>query len=161
MITLISTLLSFLAGGLPQLMSFFKDRSDKAHELQILQMQNERDLELRKAGLASQQKIEEIRTEQINIQAHQSSIAEMYKHDVEIGKGASRWIINLRASVRPVITYGMFLLLCFVNAWGAYYAVQTGVEFQDALMMLWNEDTQIIWSSIIAFWFGSQAFSKR
>lgn len=161
MITLVSTLLSFLAGGLPQLLAFFRDRSDKAHELQILKLQNERELELRKAGLASQERIEEIHTDQISIQAHQSSIAEMYKHDVEIGKGASRWIINLRASVRPVITYGMFLLLCFVNAWGAYYAVQTGVEFHDALMMLWNEDTQIIWSSIIAFWFGSQAFSKR
>ena len=33
MITLLSTLMSFLAGGLPKLMDFFQDRSDKAHEL--------------------------------------------------------------------------------------------------------------------------------
>lgn len=161
MITLLSTLLSFLAGGLPRLLDFFKDRSDKFHELQVLKLQIDRELELRKAGFASQERIEEIRTDQIAMQAQQASIAAMYKHDIEIGKGASRWIINLRASVRPVITYGMFLLLCFVNAWGAYYAVETGVPFHEALMLLWNEDTQIIWASIIAFWFGSQAFSKR
>lgn len=161
MITLLSTLLSFLAGGLPRLLDFFKDRSDKFHELQVLKLQIDRELELRKAGFASQERIEEIRTDQIAMQAQQASIAAMYKHDIEIGKGASRWIINLRASVRPVITYGMFLLLCFVNAWGAFYAVDTGVPFSEALLLLWNEDTQIIWASIIAFWFGSQAFSKR
>jgi len=29
----------------------------------------------------------------------------MYQHDIEIGKGASQWVINLRASVRPMVTY--------------------------------------------------------
>jgi hypothetical protein len=30
----------------------------------------------------------------------------MYAHDIEIGKGASQWVINLRASVRPaMVTY--------------------------------------------------------
>ena len=39
MITLFSTLISFLTGGLPKLLDFFQDRQDKKHELQLAQMQ--------------------------------------------------------------------------------------------------------------------------
>ena len=39
MMTLFSTLLSFLMGGLPKLMDFFQDRADKSHELALAQMQ--------------------------------------------------------------------------------------------------------------------------
>jgi hypothetical protein len=59
-----------------------------------------------------------------------------------------------------MITYGMFLLLCAVDAFGFYYAIETGVAFADAMSLLWDEETQIIWSSIVAFHFGSQAFKK-
>ena len=50
MLTLLSTLISFLMGGLPKLLDFFQDRSDKKHELALAQMQITRELELRKAG---------------------------------------------------------------------------------------------------------------
>ena len=59
-----------------------------------------------------------------------------------------------------MITYGMFLLLCAVDAFGFYYAIETGVEFRDAMALLWDEETQIIWSSIVAFHFGGRAFGK-
>ena len=35
MLTLLSTLISFLMGGLPKLLDFFQDRSDKRHELEL------------------------------------------------------------------------------------------------------------------------------
>jgi hypothetical protein len=54
----------------------------------------------------------------------------------------------------------MFLLLCAVDGLGFYYAIQTNVPFSDAMALLWDEETQIIWSSIVAFHFGSQAFKK-
>jgi ABC-type phosphate transport system permease subunit len=63
--------------------------------------------------------------------------------------------------VRPVITYGMFMLLVFVDVFGFYYAVHTGVAFDVALDKIWDSDTQLIWGSIVSFWFGSQAFSKK
>ena len=50
MLTLLSTLISFLMGGLPKLLDFFQDRVDKLHELALAQMQITRELELRKAG---------------------------------------------------------------------------------------------------------------
>jgi hypothetical protein len=168
MITLLTTLLSFLAGGLPKLLDFFQDKSDKAHELKLAQMQIERELELRKAGFEAQAKVEEIRTDQLQIGAdvstQQIALQEkqaLYAHDIAIGQGASTWVINARAMVRPAITYGMFGLLCFINVFGAVYAWKIGTPFETVLANLWDADTQIIWASIISFWFGSQAFSKK
>lgn len=161
MITLISTLTSFLAGGLPKLLDFFQDKSDKKHELALAQIQREKELEAMKLGFLSQQKVEEIRTDQIAIQTAVQERESIYKHDIEIGKGASQWVINLRASVRPAITYGLFMLFCFVEIAGFFYALKHGVDFVVVLDQLWDDETQIIWSSVIAFWFGTQAFNKK
>lgn len=168
MLTLLSTLLSFLMGGLPKLLEFFQDRADKKHELELARMQTERELQLAAQGLAAQVKVEEIRTDQIQINADvqmaQTALQErqsLYQHDIAIGEGASQWVINLRACVRPAITYGMFLLLVFVDIAGFVYAWNLGVEFTVVLDQLWDNDTQLIWASVVAFWFGSQAFAKK
>ena len=168
MLTLITNLLSFLMGGLPKLLEFFQDRADKKHELEMAQMQIQRELEMRKAGLDAQAKIEEIHTEQLQIQAdtasQQFALQErqaLYAHDMSLNEGTSQWVKNSRALVRPVITYGMFMLLVFVDVFGFYYAVHTGVAFDVALDKIWDNDTQLIWGSIVSFWFGSQAFSKK
>jgi hypothetical protein len=160
MITLLSTLISFLMGGLPKILDFFQDKSDKNHELALASMQTERELKMLAAGFAAQARVEEIRTDQIAMQTAVQERQALYAHDIEIGKGASQWVINMRASVRPVITYGMFSMLLFVNIFGFFYAWKTGVPFDQAMQILWDEDSAIIFSSVIAFWFGSQSFKK-
>jgi hypothetical protein len=160
MITLLSTIISFLAGGLPKLLDFFQDSKDKSHELRMMQMQKEREMELAERGFAAQAKIEEIKNEAVFVQTAASQQSALLNHDIEIGKGASTWVINLRALVRPLITYGMFLLLCAVDGFGFYYAIKTDVAFADAMALLWDSETQIIWASVVSFHFGSQAFKK-
>jgi hypothetical protein len=161
MITLLSTLVSFLAGGLPKILNFVQDRSDKAQEIALARLQFERELALAERGFMAQARIEEIRTDQVAMQTQAQEREAMYAHDIAIGQGASTWVVNLRASVRPVITYGMFLMLVAVNVFGAAYAWHMGVPFDQALDILWDEDSAIVFSSIIAFWFGTQAFGKR
>jgi hypothetical protein len=161
MITLLSTLISFLAGGLPKILNFVQDRADKAQEIALARLQFEREMALAERGFMAQQRIEEIRTDQVAMQTAVQEREALYAHDVAIGNGASQWVINLRASVRPVITYGMFLMLVSVNVFGAAYAWHMGVPFDQALAILWDEDSAIVFSSIIAFWFGTQAFAKR
>ena len=160
MITLLSTLISFLMGGMPKILEFFQDRSDKAHELELARMQTERELQMLERGFVAQARIEEIRTDQIAMQTAVQEREALYAHDIAIGKGASLWVTNLRASVRPVITYGMFCMLLFVNIFGFFYAWKTGVPFDVAMQILWDEDSAINFSSVIAFWFGTQSFKK-
>ena len=168
MLTLFSSLISFLMGGLPKILDFIQDKSDKKHELALAAMQTERELTLKKAGLEAQERIEHIQTEQIQItadvqmaQAQMQERQALYAHDIALGQGASTWVINMRAATRSVITYGMFVMFMFVEVFGFYYAWHTGVAFDVALDQLWDDDTQIIWSCIVSFWFGGQAFKSK
>lgn len=160
MLTLISTVLSFLMGGLPNILNFFQDKADKKHELELARMQTERELQMLEKGYAAQAKVEEIHTEQIAIQADANVHMALLAHDTESAKGASQWVINARAMVRPAITYGMFLLLVFVDVFGFWFAFHREVDFEIALNNLWDDESQQIFASIIAFYFGGQAFKK-
>jgi hypothetical protein len=161
MMTLVSTLLGFASGGLPKVLDFVQDRGDKKHELALMAMQRERELALAKEGFIAQAKVEEIKTEQIAMQTQTQERLGMYKHDMKIGEGASTWVINLRASVRPVVTYLFVGLLIVVDVAGIWYAYSTGVAFAEAMDMVFSDDEMSILAAIIAFWFGSQAFSKK
>ena len=160
MMTILSTVISFLIGGVPKLLDRWQDKADKAHELELARMQTERELQMLEKGYVAQAKIEEIRTEQVAIQADAQTHMALLQHDIESAKGASTWVINARAMVRPAITYGMFGLLVFVDVFGFIYAFKTGVDFNTALDQLWDDDSQQIFASIIAFYFGGQAFRK-
>ena len=161
MMTLVSTLLGFASGGLPKVLDFVQDRGDKKHELALMAMQRERELALAKEGFIAQAKVEEIKTEQIAMQTQTQERLGMYKHDMKIGEGASTWVINLRASVRPVVTYLFVGLLIVVDVAGIWYAYSTGVAFAEAMDMVFSDDEMSILAAIIAFWFGSQAFAKK
>jgi hypothetical protein len=161
MMTMISTFLSFLAGGLPKILEIFQDRQDKKHELALVAAQKERELALAERGFIAQARVEEIKLEQIQTQTAGEERQALYQHDIEIGKGASQWMINLRASVRPVVTYIFVLELVAINIAGVWYAYNTGVPFAAAMAEVFSDDEMLILSSIIAFWFGTQAFAKK
>ena len=161
MMTMVSTFLSFLAGGLPKILTLFQDRQDKKHEIAILQMQKERELEMLAKGYQAQAQIEEIKTEQIQIQAQAEERVALSQHDMKIGEGASQWVINLRASVRPVVTYIFVLELVALNVAGLWYAWNQGTPFALAMENVFSDDEMLILSSIVAFWFGTQAFGRK
>ena len=171
MLTLLSTLISFLMGGLPKILEFFQGQQDKAHELALAQLQIQRELEMRKLGFEAQERVEHIRSEQLAtesaantsqvlIGAQQAEMQAIYAHDMSLNEGTSTWMKNLRASVRPVITYGFFFLLVFVDVAGFWYGYYMSVPFNDLLQMLWDNETQALFASIIAFHFGGRAFGK-
>jgi hypothetical protein len=127
----------------------------------MAQLQFQQQLELQKAGFTLQKDLEEIKFDEIQLTTQAQERTALYAHDIEIGKGASTWVINARAMVRPVITYGLFGLLVFIDIFGCYYAVKTGTDYITVINALWDDDTQIIWASVVSFWFGTQAFSKK
>ena len=161
MLTLISTALSFLMGGLPKLLDFFQDKSDKSHELELARMQTERELQMLERGYAAQARVEEIRTDQVAMQTQVQEREALYAHDIAIGQGASQWVINLRASVRPVVTYLFVMLLIIVDIASIWWAWQSGAQFAESIPLIFDADEMQILASIIAFWFGTQAFSKK
>jgi len=160
MLSLISSLMGFAAGGLPKVLDFVQDRGDKKHELAMMAANREREIALAREGFVAQARVEEIRTEQIAMQTQAQEKLAMWKHDMKIGEGASTWVINLRASVRPVVTYVFVGLLVVVDVAGIWYAYSTGVAFAEAMDMIFSDEEMAILAAIISFHFGGRAFSK-
>lgn len=178
MLTLLSTLLSFLMGGLPKLLDFFQDKADKKHELELARMQTERELQMLERGYVAQAKIEEIKLEELKVQtdadkyaadaqtkgavidAQKAEMQAVYQHDMSLNEGTSLWVKNLRAATRSLITFGFFLLLCFIDVGLIVYGFTHKVEFTELAGMLWDSNTAALFASIIAFHFGGWAFGK-
>lgn len=161
MFALFSTIVSFLTAGVPKVLDFFQDKGDKKHELEMAQLQLTRELELQKAGFVQQAKIEEIKLDEIQTTTASAEQQALYTHDIEIGKGASQWAVNARSLVRPIVTYILLLLLVFIEVAGFIYATQTGVPFPVAIDKLWDKDMEVVWASVLSFWFGSRAFANK
>lgn len=171
MLTLLSTLISFLMGGLPKLLDFFQDRSDKKHELALAAMQTERELAMLEKGYAAQARVEEIRLDEIKVAssaettqaiigAQQAEMQAIYAHDMSLNEGTSQWVKNLRALVRPLITYGFFGLLVMIDGLLFWHGFKQDVDFTTLADQLWDNETQALFASIIAFHFGGRAFGK-
>lgn len=172
MLTLLSTLISFLMSGTPKILEFFQDRNDKKHELELARMQTERELQMLERGYAAQAKVEEIKTEQVQLEtnaattqavigAQQAEMQALYAHDIEIGKGASQWVTNLRASTRSILTLGFYFLLVLIDIGIFVHGYTNNVDFNDLANQLWDEDTRIMFAAIITFHFGGRAFGGK
>jgi hypothetical protein len=161
MLSIISGILGFATSGLPSVLDFFKNKGDQKHEQAMARLEMERAMEMAKAGFASQERIEEFRTDQVEMETYAQERLALYKHDAEISKNASTWVINLRASVRPVITYLMLFVLLFVDIVGLIWAIKSGVDFATAMEIVFSNEEMAIFASIIGFWFGSRRWDKK
>ena len=68
---------------------------------------------------------------------------------ISLSEGTSTWMKDLRASVRPVITYGFFFLLVGIDATLAYKELTSGTDFNTLANQLWDDETQALFASII------------
>ena len=123
MLSLISTLGGLLISGLPKLLEYFQNKADQKHELELAKMQTERELALAAQGLAAQQRIEEIRTDQVSMQTEAQMTEAALKHDEKVLEKASQWVANYVGTVRPTVTYIFVMELVLINLFLCYYPV--------------------------------------
>jgi hypothetical protein len=167
MLSLISSVFGFLMSGLPKVLEFFQDRADKAHELKLAGMQTERELALAREGFIAQQRIEEIKTEQVAMQTDAERQGNALAHDKAIMERASTWVVNLNGIVRPAVTFIFVLELVLINisltAWIFIHGetISTLEQLVAASNIIFSEDEMALLSGIISFWFGSRQWGKK
>ena len=167
MLSLFSTLGGLLISGLPKLLDFFQNKADQKHELALARVQTEKELQLAAAGFAAQAKVEEIRTDQVAMQAEAQMTEAALKHDEKVLEKASQWVANYVGTVRPTITYIFVFELCAINAWIAYYIYSRPslVTSMDDLIrvsdIIFSTDEMAMLGGIIGFWFGSRGWNKK
>ena len=167
MLSLISTLGGLLISGLPKLLEYFQNKADQKHELALARMQNERELALAAQGYAAQQKIEEIRTDQVMMQTEAQMTEAALKHDEKVLEKASQWVASYVGTVRPTVTYIFVLELVLINTFMAVYLwnhptlitnIDDVVKYSD---LIFSSDEMAMRGGILGFWFGSRTWSKK
>ena len=167
MLSLISTLGGLLISGLPKLLEFFQSKADQKHELALARMQNERELALAAQGYAAQQKIEEIRTDQVAMQTEAQMTEAALKHDEQVLEKAHKWVASYVGTVRPTVTYIFVIELVLINAFMAIYlwnhpnlitSIDDVVKYSS---LIFSSDEMAMLGGIIGFWFGSRQWSKK
>ncbi|MBT9168955.1 MAG: hypothetical protein DDT19_02307 [Syntrophomonadaceae bacterium] len=144
MLPLIGAILGFLGSVAPQAMKMYQDKKDKEHELKILEMQ-----------MKAQAQGHVQRLEEVGIQADIEESKALYKH-AEVKLSGVKWVdaalTFLTSSVRPVITYSFFGLYAWVKI--AMYVREGDI------VKIWTEYDLALFSTIIAFWFGSRTMQR-
>jgi hypothetical protein len=167
MLSLFSTLGGLLISGLPKLLEFFQNKNDQKHELALAQIQVQMQLQMMAQGFAAQERMEEIRTDQIAMQTDAAMTVAAYDHDKAILAKASTWVASYIGTVRPTVTYIFILELCAINAWLAYYVYsnpQLVINMDDLVRLsdiIFSSDEMAMLGGIIGFWFGSRSWSKK
>jgi hypothetical protein len=167
MLSLISTLGGLLISGLPKLLEFFQQKADQKHELALMRVQTERELQLAAAGFAAQARMEEIRTEQVAMETDARMTEAALKHDEKVLEKASRWVANYVGTVRPTVTYIFVFELVAINAFMAWYLWNHGGLIQNIddiirySSLIFSDDEMAMLGGIIGFWFGSRQWNKR
>lgn len=149
MITLLGSLLGFFGSAVPQIFDFFQKKEKNKLDLQLMTMQ---------ADLLKQSA--DIDLMKFKARALDDEHGRLIEHDIAIQKDTG-FAAGLRKSVRPVITYLFFALFALVKVSTLWVAWHTDASFHQAVLLVWDAETQGIFAAIISFWFGSRALEKR
>lgn len=141
-LTLITTFLGFFTSLLPEVVSMFKAKQDNAHELAILELQMKSAIQGHIAKL-----------EEIGANADIVETQEIYKTYTT----GITWVDALNGSVRPVISYGFFLLYSFMKIVQLKYA---NTELPWTIQALWTDNDWAVFGAIIGFYFGQRGLNK-
>jgi hypothetical protein len=167
MLSLFSTLGGLLISGLPKLLEYFQNKADQKHELALAAVQTERELALAAAGFAAQARVEEIRTEQVQMQTDAQMTEAALEHDAKVLEKASKWVSSYVGTVRPTVTYIFVIELVLINAFMAWYlwnhpglitSIDDVIKYSD---VIFSSDEMAMLGGIIGFWFGSRGWSKK
>tara|TARA_R110000796_G_scaffold30580_1_gene81618 strand:+ start:700 stop:1155 length:456 start_codon:yes stop_codon:yes gene_type:complete len=145
MIALLGSALGFGTSFLPQVLGFFQKRQDHKNRIEEMRLQGE----LASLGVAHD-------LQRLDKQAEIAETKALY----EFANPSSGFAAGLSASVRPVITYLFFGLFLAVKAVILLKAMEAGGDWKDAVPLMFDTETQALFSAIIAFWFGQRSVNK-
>lgn len=148
MLALLSPLFGILGSLLPSVVRMFERKQEIKYEIELTKIKL--DAAERQADLNFN--IEMVKSDS---NLRQSAL----DHDKSIDGG--KFINALRASIRPVITYTFFFLFVSVKVAAAYVMINTGQSVPEMLKAVWDIETMSLFSTIIAFWFGSRVMEKQ
>ena len=150
---MLGALFGFLQPLALPVLDFFKDKRDQKHELDIMQLQMQREKQLARIRLKEADKRLE---EAILTGASTEMVARLEQDQVMTGS----WVDGLRASVRPTITYVVFVAYLSVKGFRFALMNDLGDSVVEAAVKLWGPEDWELMMYVITYWFGDRTREK-
>ena len=135
MLSLIGSLLGFGTSFLPKVLNFFEEKRDQAHELKLMDKQ-----------LEQQIKLGEQKLQFMNVDADIRETEALQKNQAQITMKSSTWVVNLSATVRPVMTYLLFIEFMVLTFMLAFNWID--LQMYDRI---WSNEIQAVWAAVCFF----------
>lgn len=155
MLAILASLVGFLSSAFPEVLKYFQDGKDKAHELDIMDKQ----IEMQKAGFTQ-------RLEEINASADIEEAKTLYSTYTT----GIHWVDTLNGTVRPILAYAFFLLYAGIKVLVMSFMLKNGIPFIGPTPdlpwlfkvnpLIWSDEDMAIFIGIISFYFGSRAMKR-
>jgi hypothetical protein len=145
MLSLLGSLMGFGTSFLPKVMDYFQDKQDKKHELLLMDKQ-----------LEQQKALGDIKLQTMHVEADIRESEALVQHSSKLQANASPFIRNLAASVRPCITYPLFLEFALLTL-----SVNMDWITAEQYNMIWNAEFQAVWAAVVSFWFGARTMARK
>ena len=130
---------------LPKLLGFFEEKRDQAHELKLMDKQ-----------LEQQIKLGEQKLQFMNVEADIRETEALQKSQTKMTVKSSQWVINLSSSVRPIMTYLLFLEFMILTFMLAFNSIDL-----EMYNRIWSNEIQAVWAAVVSFWFGQRSFNRK
>ena len=80
----------------------------------------------------------------------------LQKNQAQITVKSSPWVVNLSASVRPIMTYLLFIEFMLLTFMLAFNWIDL-----DMYNRIWSNEIQAVWAAVVSFWFGQRSFNRK
>ena len=80
----------------------------------------------------------------------------LHKEHTKITLKSSQWVVNLSATVRPVMTY-----LLFIEFMALTWCLAMGWIDNEMYTLVWSEPVMGVWSAVVCFWYGQRTFNRK
>ena len=151
--TIVTSIIGFIGGFIPDILKYFKQKQDNAHEIEILKLQME-----------AQKQLHTERLEEINAQADISESKALYESAKTqlTGVGwADAALALLNGTVRPVVAYLFVGLYCVVKLAQVYsMTTASGTTILDAVKYTYTELDMSMLVLVLSYYFGARMASK-
>lgn len=140
----VPALIGLLTSFLPNLVKYLENGQKNNHEIALAKLR----MEAARQGMDQQLLIEDVKA---TVKEGES----LRRADSVISN--NKYINNLRASVRPVITYAFFALFVTVKLSAATLLWRQGFESLDVLKVVWDPYTVSAFGAILGYYFGTRS----
>lgn len=146
LLTILSSLTGIFGGAIPTGIKLFREHQDNKQEMARMEMQ-----------FAHQKELGTARLEETVVSAEADALMAAYRHDTATGRGASQWVVNIRALTRVVLS----ILVLSITAFVVVYSFTNADTLATTISLITITDFMLSATmNIISFWFTDRALSK-